>query len=292
MDTARSHRAFTLIELLVVIAIIAILAAILFPVFAQAKAAAKKTQDLSNVKQIGLGLVMYAGDSDDVLPMDQFCDGGRAYCTASTTWYQMVDPYVKSGDKAVNGLGQSVATGTGGLFLGPDFPKPKSSGGAYAIRIDVSPDGYAPWKDSNYVVKTVSMTQIDKPADKVYVTHRGADPGTAQYVGWLADEWDWTDWTGASNDDEPQTNFGERRDLKVTPDDNKYGDCDDSRNVSAFSLSHTCGQYPRYRFGGTTNMGFFDGHAKGFRRNGNSSSLSWLKNVYINGVTNGGQPAW
>jgi prepilin-type N-terminal cleavage/methylation domain-containing protein/prepilin-type processing-associated H-X9-DG protein len=62
------RRAFTLIELLVVIAIIAILAAILFPVFAQAKEAAKKTQDLSNVKNITLAPIMYAGDQDDTLP--------------------------------------------------------------------------------------------------------------------------------------------------------------------------------------------------------------------------------
>lgn len=61
----RQHRAFTLIELLVVIAIIAILAAILFPVFAQARLAAKKTTALSAVKQIGLGSVMYANDFDD-----------------------------------------------------------------------------------------------------------------------------------------------------------------------------------------------------------------------------------
>jgi prepilin-type N-terminal cleavage/methylation domain-containing protein len=61
------RNAFTLIELLVVIAIIAILAAILFPVFAQAKVAAKKTVDLSNLKQLGTAMVMYAGDSDDQL---------------------------------------------------------------------------------------------------------------------------------------------------------------------------------------------------------------------------------
>jgi prepilin-type N-terminal cleavage/methylation domain-containing protein len=61
-------RAFTLIELLVVIAIIAILAAILFPVFAQAKLAAKKTAGLNQVKQIGLATNIYLADYDDVLP--------------------------------------------------------------------------------------------------------------------------------------------------------------------------------------------------------------------------------
>ena len=60
----RASTAFTLIELLVVIAIIAILAAILFPVFAQAKNAAKGTQSLSNVKQIGLASLMYSNDFD------------------------------------------------------------------------------------------------------------------------------------------------------------------------------------------------------------------------------------
>jgi len=62
------RRAFTLIELLVVIAIIAILAAILFPVFAQAKEAAKKTAAISDAKQYGTAMVMYSTDSDDQLP--------------------------------------------------------------------------------------------------------------------------------------------------------------------------------------------------------------------------------
>ena len=62
-------KAFTLIELLVVIAIIAILAAILFPVFAQAKLAAKKTVALSNTKQMGTGMQIYLSDSDDTYPM-------------------------------------------------------------------------------------------------------------------------------------------------------------------------------------------------------------------------------
>jgi len=63
------RRAFTLIELLVVIAIIAILAAILFPVFAQAKSAAKKTADLSNKKQVGTAMAIYLTDADDCYPL-------------------------------------------------------------------------------------------------------------------------------------------------------------------------------------------------------------------------------
>jgi prepilin-type N-terminal cleavage/methylation domain-containing protein/prepilin-type processing-associated H-X9-DG protein len=67
MHTLR--KAFTLIELLVVIAIIAILAAILFPVFAQAKESAKASADLSNIKQMALASLMYSNDYDDYLPL-------------------------------------------------------------------------------------------------------------------------------------------------------------------------------------------------------------------------------
>lgn len=69
-------KAFTLIELLVVIAIIAILAAILFPVFAQAKQSAKKANCLSNQKQLGIAFMMYAGDWDDNLPAPITNKGG------------------------------------------------------------------------------------------------------------------------------------------------------------------------------------------------------------------------
>jgi prepilin-type N-terminal cleavage/methylation domain-containing protein len=96
------RKAFTLIELLVVIAIIAILAAILFPVFAKAKEAAKKTQDLNNQKQLALGMFTYSTDSDDVFPSAYFhrawnpASGGRV--AGHNHWSGVIFPYVKNWD--------------------------------------------------------------------------------------------------------------------------------------------------------------------------------------------------
>lgn len=69
MRSKLSRRGFTLIELLVVIAIIAILAAILFPVFAQAREKARQSACLSNMKQVSTALMMYAQDYDEALPV-------------------------------------------------------------------------------------------------------------------------------------------------------------------------------------------------------------------------------
>lgn len=86
-------RAFTLIELLVVIAIIAILAAILFPVFAQAKRAAKDTAGLSNVKQIAIALQIYSADFDDATIIYENTVSGQW-----TAWPILLHPYTKNVD--------------------------------------------------------------------------------------------------------------------------------------------------------------------------------------------------
>lgn len=95
----RKQKAFTLIELLVVISIIAILASILFPVFAQAKLAAKKTVDLSNIKQIGTAVVMYSTDYDDSWPLATYFTTGAPYGQFYRWSSQLcLGPYIKNLD--------------------------------------------------------------------------------------------------------------------------------------------------------------------------------------------------
>jgi len=90
-------RGFTLIELLVVIAIIAILAAILFPVFARARENARRASCQSNVKQIALGVFMYAQDYDEKLPMYKVNTFTNATSTSVPAgWVDALQPYLKS----------------------------------------------------------------------------------------------------------------------------------------------------------------------------------------------------
>ncbi len=101
-------KAFTLIELLVVIAIIAILAAILFPVFAQAKVAAKKTQSLSNIKQMGTAQLIYSADYEDVFPLAIVATHNPAlldgYASSDYAWQNEIQPYAKSWQLAISPL--------------------------------------------------------------------------------------------------------------------------------------------------------------------------------------------
>src|SRR5437667_7399959 len=89
--TRPASRGFTLIELLVVIAIIAILAAILFPVFAQAREKARQATCLSNARQMGLGLSMYVQDYDETYPW-----AIHTLDTINPTWAGLIYPYVKN----------------------------------------------------------------------------------------------------------------------------------------------------------------------------------------------------
>src|SRR4051794_29698317 len=109
-------RGFTLIELLVVIAIIAILAAILFPVFAQAREAARKAACTSNLKQLGNAFMLYVQDYDETYPPIDYNDGSGT----RWTWFQLINPYVKAG---LTGTGTSKDQRKS-VFLCPDVDAP------------------------------------------------------------------------------------------------------------------------------------------------------------------------
>ncbi len=187
-------RAFTLIELLVVIAIIAILAAILFPVFAQAKAAAKSTQSLSNMKQIGTGLAMYISDYDDMYPRRRFpvvTAGGNG----ELSWKQVAYPYIKNNQIFTD-------TQNSAAKLPDDTSDPAIRAGWGQIVIPGAPlmsRGYALYDGSFVHFKSfaqdnvpISGTTVDNPANVIAIfEHKFA---------WV-DGGPWMSWTAASEPD-------------------------------------------------------------------------------------------
>jgi prepilin-type N-terminal cleavage/methylation domain-containing protein len=197
-------RAFTLIELLVVIAIIAILAAILFPVFAQAKLSAKKAASISNCKQITLANLMYENDYDDdfVIYSQNFFDDGcgstqwpagsehcvGGYSKATLDWPLLLQPYIKS-------MGLFVDPGTGdpqGYFgSGPNaVPGNQNTNAQYAYNfvflspIDVFAGNTGGWLPTgsayNFAAIGRSQTQAVHPADTVMFT--GAQQGACSFT--------------------------------------------------------------------------------------------------------------
>jgi len=269
-------QAFTLIELLVVIAIIAILAAILFPVFAQAKAAAKKTVCISNEKEMGTAVQIYLNDYDDILPMDQYWV--QTPPTFQIRWEEMIYPYIKNGNKfSDNEPDNGRAQGGGGVFSCPSFPSPQLS--QYGLHVVLAPDGAScPWTAwyNTGSTPTVAATAIDEPADKVYLVEKGQNDGDDSWLTFEAGEWDWTDTVGTP----PGSVNGQHYDLIQTAP--YYHDCDFaySAGPSSFTNYATCGDTPRYRHNNTTNMIFNDSHAKSMTH----GSVSWYKNIYVSGV--------
>lgn len=180
---------FTLIELLVVIAIIAILAAILFPVFAQAREKARQTSCLSNMKQIGLALYMYVQDHDETMP---YAFAQIPPINGGTTWnipYDMqILPYVKN-DRVFTCNSDSVGRGTPGFWDGRYAPLriPRSYGYVGHLHTEEGvargeqPDqntGMSPWGTHPPVLPAITLAGIDRPAETLAIVESWAPQGT------------------------------------------------------------------------------------------------------------------
>lgn len=158
------RRAFTLIELLVVIAIIAILAAILFPVFAQAREAARKTSCRSNLKQIGAAVTMYVNDYDSVFPILRW-----STTTSFSDWRGSIAPYIKNtgvfrcpSNRANNGAPYNGDCQN--VTLAPGVPQTYVSYGWTAVGWN-SPNGFSYGSG----VPGLPETAIPAPADQLIV---------------------------------------------------------------------------------------------------------------------------
>jgi len=174
-----TRKAFTLIELLVVIAIIAILAAILFPVFAQAKLAAKKTNDLSQNKQNALASLMYSNDTDDVAMAFPYAGTWSTSCPGcgSNTvfthgemglwWSDRLMPYVKNRGIFAN------PSNTDTLYVDKGYWKPGATSATDTVttdfyRVTYTYNQFVSHGDDNPLTPgTASFTSIPQPADTV-----------------------------------------------------------------------------------------------------------------------------
>jgi prepilin-type N-terminal cleavage/methylation domain-containing protein/prepilin-type processing-associated H-X9-DG protein len=261
---SRRVTGFTLIELLVVIAIIAILAAILFPVFAQAREKARAISCLSNMKQIGLGIMMYVQDYDEKYPSSQSWHNG-----VQVAWQAMIHPYIKADRTYTAADGQTQAWGDGPLFRCPSFPDRQSA--IYGPHFDLFTDQ---WLDGVQSAgkPTIPMSALDAPADKIMIAEKGRNQGSWGWLYFGTWQWDWADSVMTNGQYDPAK---DNSNIAIGRYDPTKGDCDGSPSASAVWAG--CGMLPRYRHNGTSNFIFGDGHAKAMAK----GAVKWYRNVYI-----------
>jgi prepilin-type N-terminal cleavage/methylation domain-containing protein/prepilin-type processing-associated H-X9-DG protein len=159
--------AFTLIELLVVIAIIAILAAILFPVFAQAREKARQTSCLSNVRQYATAQLMYVQDYDEVFPFSAVLNT-QTFCVGTFQW--AVAPYVKN-DQLTLCPSERDAMNVQ-LLVGAPCPStpPMNS---YTVNPALFTNGFFPG------AQPIALAAVNRPADTVMTYDGNVTPGAA-----------------------------------------------------------------------------------------------------------------
>lgn len=255
------RRAFTLIELLVVIAIIAILAAILFPVFAQAKMAAKKTADLSNLKQIGTGLMMYCADYDDLFPRNDYTDPARP-SWAALTWREASAPYIKNGVPNVSWVNNQPLA-MEGIWKSPAEP----SNGRYGYNVHraLMPNEFD-WQHGNtYLIPSRGQNNLEKVAETLLITTVGINPDWGSAALGMEVAW-W--WHGGAQ--WPPQFTG--------PNSGAQWDNDRAPCSWGAPLNPSCGM-PRYRYTEGANVTWGDSHAKYVKK----GALNWCKYIYTPG---------
>jgi len=287
-------KGFTLIELLVVIAIIAILAAILFPVFAQAREKARAITCTSNQKQMGLALMQYLQDNDESFPIRQYYFGPGG-TLGPIDWEQEIYPYVQngSGNTDVSVQGIQLHYGNGGMWQCPSFPNPQEA--EYGINISLAPNGYGCWNvpTPGVVPAIATLAEIDSPADKVMVAEKGEaapySPATPTFNNYgenefLSGQGQYTNNMGAaacaSGTGYTDNHWELQFDLDAssdTPYPNPMPGGPAGTPISVTSWAPNPANMPRFRHQGTCNMLFIDGHVKAIHRGG----LDWWKNIYI-----------